>query len=378
MYDDQYELDHGVCPSGGWVESALGWGLARRVDPTVRWMQPKERVVEVHHLLPPHSHTLPHSNQPDTTFFAPCVLLNADQSLHLNMAQAQPLQSISIPRYESRSNYVVYAILVKLPVRSWTVYRRYSEFVALEKSLSGLHGANRPPPKRLPPKDTAREWKKTFSGFLGRTSASVAGAATGSANGDDELFLKERRQGLEDFLKAIVMDESNEWRETDMFKSFIEWPQSLRMTTSVQPPSNEPKTSSTVTAQSLSQRTTASSKAMPGALPASRTLGQTPPPKPKAQETDFTRPLGNASLLQSQTDEMDQQDQQLLNLASILRRQRQMGEAINQELVEQTELLGQLDTEVEATQGKMDQAERKMDRFDGGKARRKIVGGGTR
>ena len=69
---------------------------------------------------------------------------------------------------------------------------------------------------------------------------------------------------------------------------------------------------------------------------------------------------------------MDQQDEQLLNLAAILRRQRQMGEAINQELGEQTELLGQLDSEVETTQVKLSKADQKMDAFDGGKAKRKI------
>ena len=68
---------------------------------------------------------------------------------------------------------------------------------------------------------------------------------------------------------------------------------------------------------------------------------------------------------------MDSQDQQLLNLTAILRRQRQMGEAINHELGEQTELLDQLDTEVETTQAKLSKADQKMDQFDGGKAKRK-------
>ena len=112
---------------------------------------------------------------------------------------------------------------------------------------------------------------------------------------------------------------------------------------------------------------------MPGALAGTRTLGSAAAdaPRPPAQETDTTRPLDNTQLFQSQTDAMDQQDEQLLNLAAILRRQRQMGEAINQELGEQTELLGQLDTEVETTQAKLSKADAKMDRFDGGAAKRK-------
>ncbi|EST07219.1 Phox homologous domain protein [Kalmanozyma brasiliensis GHG001] len=296
------------------------------------------------------------------------------------MAQAQPLQGISIPRYESRSgtasSYIVYAVVIQLPVRSWTVYRRYSEFVRLDKNLAASPngpaatgsgepgGAGRPPPRTLPPRERAREWKKTFSGFLSFASGDQSGDGF-----DDEVWLKERMQSLETYLKAIVMDEDAGWRESEAFKMFIEWPMSIRMVTA---------TASSSTASPRVPRVTAAQRtpgSMPGALPpGTRTLGAPAPaaPRPPAEETDSTRPLNNTQLFQSQTDAMDQQDEQLLNLAAILRRQRQMGEAINQELGEQTELLSQLDSEVEGTQAKLSKADQKMDHFDGGKAKRKV------
>ncbi|TKY88050.1 hypothetical protein EX895_003146 [Sporisorium graminicola] len=295
------------------------------------------------------------------------------------MAQAQPLQGISIPRYESRSStassYIVFAVVIQLPVRSWTVYRRYSDFVRLDKNLAASPnapsssgdrepgGAGKPPPRPLPPRERAREWKKTFSGFLS--------FATGDQSYDDydqEIWLKERMQALEMYLKAIVMDQDAGWRESEAFKSFIEWPMSIKMVTAVTSPATaSPRAARTTPAA----RTTTS---MPGGLPpGTRALGAAAAntPRPPAQETDTTRPLNNGQLFQSQTDAMDQQDEQLLNLAAILRRQRQMGEAINQELGEQTELLGQLDSEVEVTQANLSKADAKMDRFDGGKAKKK-------
>ncbi|GAC75318.1 hypothetical protein PANT_15c00017 [Moesziomyces antarcticus T-34] len=285
------------------------------------------------------------------------------------MAQAQPLQGVSIPRYETRtstaSSYTVYAVVVQLPVRSWTVYRRYSEFVRLDKNLAASAsssgepgGAGKPAPRALPPRERAREWKKTFSGFLSFTS--------GDAAEEDEMWLKQRMHDLELYLKSIVMDADASWRESDAFKSFIEWPMNVKMVTS----SPSPRKPTPAAANSTSATRTAS---MPGALAGTRTLGSAAAdaPRPPAQETDTTRPLDNTQLFQSQTDAMDQQDEQLLNLAAILRRQRQMGEAINQELGEQTELLGQLDTEVETTQAKLSKADAKMDRFDGGAAKRK-------
>ena len=46
-----------------------------------------------------------------------------------------------------------------------------------------------------------------------------------------EMWLKERMSALEAYLKAIVMHEDGAWRESEAFKTFIEWPMSIKMVT---------------------------------------------------------------------------------------------------------------------------------------------------
>ncbi|CCF49878.1 hypothetical protein NDA11_001024 [Ustilago hordei] len=305
------------------------------------------------------------------------------------MAQAQPLQGVSIPRYETRSSaastYTVYAVVVQLPVPSWTVYRRYSEFVRLDKNLAASpassagtgepSGAGKRAPKPLPPRERARGWKKTFSGFL-----SFASGDQGNNDFDEQMWLKHRMAALETYLKAIVMHQDPSWRESEAFKTFIEWPMSIKMVTTPSASSFSSSSFPSAGAAAASPRAprtaTHNTTSMPGTLPpGTRVLGSAAAsnqPRPPAEETDTTRPLNKAQLFQSQNDAMDQQDQQLNNLTAILRRQRQMGEAINQELGEQTELLGQLDSEVEITQAKLSKADQKMDSFDAGKAKSKV------
>ena len=84
----------------------------------------------------------------------------------------------------------------------------------------------------------------------------------------------------------------------------------------------------------------------------------------KGVETDQTRALDNAELLGSRQAHMDSQDDQLNRLGAILRRQKEMGMAINHELAEQSEMLQDLDTEVEAVQGKMSKGEQLMKKLE--------------
>lgn len=263
------------------------------------------------------------------------------------------LQSITIPRTETRSApapaYTVYAVLVTLPVRNWTVYRRYSEFLALHQSFG-----SRPPPVPFPPKHIAKSTLKVFtaglSGFLG--------------GGNEEELQRERKEALERYLKTIVASPEATWRETDAFKDFIELPRSTPLSV----PSGS--SSGAAAGRGSAAGTTSyrqQSHAVPGSyVPASassysttRRLGR---PQP-AQETDETRPLDDASLRASQQSQFDRQDAQLDSLAAILRRQKQMGMAINQELVEQNELLDTLDGEVQNTQSKMKKNESQIRRL---------------
>ncbi|PWN23896.1 Phox-like protein [Microstroma glucosiphilum] len=266
------------------------------------------------------------------------------------------LQSITIPRTETRSTpspaFTVYAILVTLPVRNWTVYRRYSEFLALHQSFG-----DRPPPVPFPPKHVAKSTLKVFT-------AGLSGLLGG---GNEEEIQRERKEGLERYLKTIVASPEATWRETDAFKDFIELPRSTPLSV---PSGSGSASNGGVASRGGTTGTTSyrqQSHAVHGSyVPPSassysttRRLGRPAP----AQETDETRPLDDASLLASQQSQFDRQDAQLDSLAAILRRQKQMGMAINQELVEQNELLDTLDGEVQNTQSKMKKNESQIRRL---------------
>lgn len=280
------------------------------------------------------------------------------------MSSSAPLQSISITRIENRAlptPHTVYAVLVVLPVRSWTVYRRYSEFFALHQTLSEGLNELKQPPAPFPPKHAARRTIKAITGLGGLLPLGE------NAKEAEEALARERKDGLERYLRAIVASTESSWRETEAFKDFIELPKSQSTIPTSRPtgsrtasryvpgsyssPSNE-RTNNKAEQTGMSSTT--------GGL-TTRTLGQKVP----AKETEATRKLDETGLFASQQAQMDAQDSQLEDLTSVLRRQKAMGLAINQELLEQTELLDNLDQEVEQTQNKMNGAEKQMKKLGG-------------
>lgn len=70
-------------------------------------------------------------------------------------------------------------------------------------------------------------------------------------------------------------------------------------------------------------------------------------------ETDRTRELDNEGVLQLQKQIIREQDEDLVDLTTIVRRMKEMGVAINQEVVEQNAMLGLLEDDVERVDGKM-------------------------
>lgn len=96
--------------------------------------------------------------------------------------------------------------------------------------------------------------------------------------------------------------------------------------------------------------------------PPTRVLGVRPPPV----ETAETRPLDNVGLLQLQQDAIARQDDRLSGLSAILRRQKDIGLAINQELAVQNELLDNLGGQVDRTGAKLGDAKKRMKKLDGG------------
>jgi len=95
--------------------------------------------------------------------------------------------------------------------------------------------------------------------------------------------------------------------------------------------------------------------------PARRVFGASSSGPP--QETEVTRPLDNTGLLMLQQTEVKQQDQYLSGLATILQRQRQLGEAINHEIIGQNELLDDLTNNVDQGTAKLLRAGRQMNRL---------------
>lgn len=81
------------------------------------------------------------------------------------------------------------------------------------------------------------------------------------------------------------------------------------------------------------------------------------------QETEATRPMDNHGLLGMQQTQMQQQDDQLSQLTTILRRQRFMGEAINTEISQQNEMLDGLGNEVDRVGDKLKGAGKQMRRL---------------
>lgn len=110
------------------------------------------------------------------------------------------IQAIYIRGYEERKNpkpHTVYRTEIQASVRSWQMWRRYSEFVDLHTELTKSTGA--PPPAELPP-------KHTLSLFRSNTNPAM---------------LEERRAGLEHYLRAILSAKDERWREAYAFREFL-------------------------------------------------------------------------------------------------------------------------------------------------------------
>ncbi|KAH7631604.1 hypothetical protein B0T09DRAFT_397027 [Sordaria sp. MPI-SDFR-AT-0083] len=113
-----------------------------------------------------------------------------------------PTTSISTPSSSSESGgtkpFTLYNITLRLPLRSFVVQKRYSDFLALHQSLTSLVGS--PPPEPLP----AKNWFK-------------------STVNSPELTEK-RRVGLERYLRAIAEPPDRRWRDTPVWRAFLNLP----------------------------------------------------------------------------------------------------------------------------------------------------------
>lgn len=116
-----------------------------------------------------------------------------------------PPAEISIPTTSTSSAdaskpYTLYNITLRLPLRSFVVQKRYSDFATLNQTLAHLVGAG--PPSPLP----GKSWfKSTLS--------------------SPELT-ENRRIGLEKYLRAIAESPDRRWRDTPAWRAFLNLPAS--------------------------------------------------------------------------------------------------------------------------------------------------------
>lgn len=355
------------------------------------------------------------------------------------------IQAVFIRGYEERTApkaHIVYRIEIQAHVRSWQMWRRYSEFDDLHTALTKTVGA---PPCPLPP-------KHKFSILRSH---------------NDTKVLEERKEGLERYLRAIVSAKDDKWREHFAFREFLGIPIGRQGSTmqNVTPTqftsaswldehldiqarlrdvwadinkrdalsdrgdiaaSHKSNVSAktklagllsrigtlgkgleelalagmsegelqrrtdmvarlqddceklgkvvTIARQTSTRGVTAGGSA--GLNPALETdrealLGPKATSKParrvfgasEPQETEVTRPLDNVGLFGLQQAQIQQQDQQLSVLTTILQRQRQLGEAINNEITEQNELLDGLSNEVDQVSSKLHRTNRQLNRL---------------
>ncbi|KIJ45510.1 hypothetical protein M422DRAFT_250826 [Sphaerobolus stellatus SS14] len=344
---------------------------------------------------------------------------------------------VHVRGHEQRSQpkpHVVYRIEVQASVRSWEMWRRYSEFVDLHNELIKTTGAT--PPVSLPPKHIFAIRK------------------------NDEKILEERRIGLEAYLRALISSKDGQWRETRVFNEFLGVPigrhdntrmvegsqftlsswldehsELQNLVRDIRADINKRNSLSDMGDVSASHSSNLQAKKKLVALldrlgifaagletlgsygmaegelqrrtdmvarlqddceklgkmviasrqvgrraqvlssepasqadraallpssqrgngrPARRVFGAPP------QETDVTRPLDDQGLLQLQKNQVVQQDDQLEQLTAILRRQKQLGIAISDEINEQNELLDGLTRDVDVVGGKLNSAQKNL------------------
>lgn len=112
------------------------------------------------------------------------------------------IQAIFIRETTTRQQpkpHTEYRIEVHAAVRNWFVWKRYSDFVKLHNQLCSIFPKN-PPPVPLPGKNI---FPSTFS---------------------DPEKIEERRRRLEDYLRGILSNRDDRWRQTDVWKEFLAIP----------------------------------------------------------------------------------------------------------------------------------------------------------
>lgn len=115
---------------------------------------------------------------------------------------APPLE-ISIPSTILSSDptskpYTLYNLTLRLPLRTFVLQKRYSDFLTLHNSLTSQ--VSSAPPAPLP----SKSWFKSTA--------------------KSPELTEERRAGLEKYLRAIAESPDKQWRETSVWRAFLNLP----------------------------------------------------------------------------------------------------------------------------------------------------------
>lgn len=356
------------------------------------------------------------------------------------------IPSTSVSDEGSSKPYTLYNITLRLPLRSFVVQKRYSDFARLHSTLVEQVGSA--PPEPLPGKhwlkstvrspDLTRDrqaglekylraiaetpdrrWRDTFAwrAFLNLPSSSsatnsavsasgmVRPAATGAADPQTWLDMyrelkqnmNEARQhlsrrdaasesgnttaaaeagsaakkvllkagtlvsGLSDGLRKMQessrLGEGELRRRRDLVSTARMERDALDKLYNTMPTSSGSSNArvSQVTSPTATSNVTAEKAALlKGGRPAGRVLGAPLP------ETAKTRELDNEGVLLLQKKELADQDLNLDQLTTIIRRQKEMGLQIKDEVDAQTEMLAQLDEDVDRVHKKLDVANNRI------------------
>ncbi|KAK2802622.1 hypothetical protein FQN51_004415 [Onygenales sp. PD_10] len=112
-----------------------------------------------------------------------------------------PAVEISIPTTtlcSAPTPYTLYNITIRLPLRTFTVPKRYSEFLTFHSVL--ISQSTSPPPAPLP----GKSW------FTNTNS--------------NPTYREQRRQGLEKYLRAINEADDPQWRNSTAWRAFLNLP----------------------------------------------------------------------------------------------------------------------------------------------------------
>ncbi|KAI5968551.1 hypothetical protein CANMA_002296 [Candida margitis] len=293
--------------------------------------------------------------------------------------------SIAIPTEIDIDGSTYYQIDIKLPLRSYSIKKRYSDFEQLVDTLCHDLGiGHKDFPYALPGKRI--NWLNKYN------------------------VIEERKRGLTEFLNAMISDRALQ-NECE-FISFLQLPKNFKfqdrpqvnnenwhelyrkvkselfelsktygsnviklkeqIRKSIQPSITDLITSSATEDKVESQRRRDMISQLQSKIDEmliqpqqsdvqsfSRVLGGGGKGGKDAKETEETLPLNNKELLQHQVQIHQTQDQELEQLRMIIARQRQIGETISTEVEEQNAMLDKFNEEVEQTTDKIKQARRR-------------------